>query len=59
MPSGKTIWFTGLSASGKSELTGMLKIVLESRGIPVAVLDGDILRQGLNRDLGFSTQDQG
>lgn len=58
MPSGKTIWFTGLSASGKSALTGMLKVVLESRGIPVAVLDGDILRQGLNRDLGFSTQDR-
>ena len=58
MPSGKTIWFTGLSASGKSALTGMLKIVLESRGIPVVVLDGDILRKGLNSDLGFSTKDR-
>jgi adenylyl-sulfate kinase len=56
--SGKTIWFTGLSASGKSALTGMLKIILESRGIPVVVLDGDILRKGLNSDLGFSTKDR-
>ncbi len=58
MPSGKTIWFTGLSASGKSALTGMLKIILESRGIPVVVLDGDILRKGLNNNLGFSTNDR-
>ncbi len=56
--SGKTIWFTGLSASGKSALTGMLKVVLESRGISVVVLDGDILRKGLNSDLGFSTKDR-
>ncbi len=55
---GKTIWFTGLSASGKSVLSSMLKVILESRGVPVVLLDGDILRQGLNRDLGFSTQDR-
>jgi adenylyl-sulfate kinase len=58
MQSGKTIWFTGLSASGKSTLGEMLKVVLESRGISVVLLDGDVLRQGLNRDLGFSEQDR-
>ena len=56
--SGKTIWFTGLSGSGKSTLSSMLKIVLESRGDPVVLLDGDALRSGLNRDLGFSALDR-
>lgn len=55
---GKTIWFTGLSGSGKSTLSSMLKIVLESRGDPVVLLDGDALRSGLNRDLGFSALDR-
>src|SRR5512139_3457271 len=58
MQSGKTIWFTGLSASGKSTLSEILKVVLETRGISVVLLDGDVLRQGLNRDLGFSEQDR-
>jgi adenylyl-sulfate kinase len=55
---GKTIWFTGLSGSGKSTLSSMLKIVLESRGGSVVLLDGDALRSGLNRDLGFSALDR-
>jgi adenylyl-sulfate kinase len=55
---GKTIWFTGLSGSGKSTLSSMLKNVLESRGVPVVLLDGDMVRHGLNRDLGFSVQDR-
>ncbi len=55
---GKTIWFTGLSGSGKSTLASMLKNILESRGIPVVLLDGDILRDGLNRDLTFSAADR-
>ncbi|MDQ7784642.1 MAG: adenylyl-sulfate kinase [Desulfomonilaceae bacterium] len=56
--SGKAIWLTGLSGSGKSTLSEMLKRVLESRGVPVVLLDGDLLRQGLCRDLGFSTVDR-
>jgi adenylyl-sulfate kinase len=55
---GRTIWFTGLSGSGKSTLSSMLKAVLESRGVPVALMDGDLLREGLNRDLGFSAVDR-
>ncbi|HMK37220.1 MAG TPA: adenylyl-sulfate kinase [Desulfomonilaceae bacterium] len=54
----RTIWFTGLSGSGKSTLSVMLKQSLESRGISVALLDGDLLRQGLNRDLSFSAADR-
>ncbi|MBI5569211.1 MAG: adenylyl-sulfate kinase [Desulfomonile tiedjei] len=49
-----TIWFTGLSGSGKSTLSSKLKEVLEARGKSVVLLDGDSLRAGLNRDLGFS-----
>jgi adenylyl-sulfate kinase len=56
--SGKTIWFTGLSGSGKSTLSLMLENILESRGVSVVLLDGDTLRSGLNRDLGFSTLDR-
>jgi adenylyl-sulfate kinase len=55
---GKTIWFTGLSGSGKSTLSFMLKTILQSRGVPVVLLDGDLLRSGLNRDLGFSAEDR-
>jgi adenylyl-sulfate kinase len=55
---GKTIWFTGLSGSGKSTLSSMLKTILESRSIPVVLLDGDLLRSGLNRDLSFSAIDR-
>lgn len=55
---GKTIWFTGLSGSGKSTLSSMIKNILQSRGVPVVLLDGDVLRSGLNRDLGFSGVDR-
>lgn len=55
---GKTIWFTGLSGSGKTTLSSRLKTILESRGLPVVVLDGDVLRSGLSRDLGFSALDR-
>lgn len=58
MNEGKVIWFTGLSGSGKSTLSKQLKIELESRGINTILLDGDTLRQGLNRDLGFSPADR-
>lgn len=56
--SGKTIWFTGLSGSGKSTLAKALKDILCSRNQSAVLLDGDILRSGLNRDLGFSATDR-
>ena len=56
--SGKTIWFTGLSGSGKSTLAKALKDILCSRNQSAVLLDGDILRSGLNRDLGFSAADR-
>ena len=48
-----TLWFTGLSASGKSTIAYALERQLTDRGIPCYVLDGDNIRRGLNRDLGF------
>ncbi|AFM22897.1 adenylylsulfate kinase ApsK [Desulfomonile tiedjei DSM 6799] len=55
---GKVIWFTGLSGSGKSTLARMVKEALESECLSVTILDGDSLRKGLNRDLGFSSADR-
>jgi adenylylsulfate kinase len=55
---GATIWFTGLSGSGKSTLARALEDALFRRGCSVFVLDGDNVRQGLNRDLGFSPEDR-
>jgi len=53
-----TIWLTGLSGSGKSTIASELTTQLAQRGRPCYVLDGDVLRQGLNRDLGFSREDR-
>ncbi len=47
------IWFTGLSGSGKSTLAGMLEEELFKKGVKTILLDGDTMRQGLNKDLGF------
>jgi adenylylsulfate kinase len=55
---GATLWFTGLSGSGKSTLARALEEVLFERGCQVYVLDGDNIRHGLNRDLGFSPADR-
>ncbi len=52
------IWFTGLSGAGKSTLANLLDRRLRARGIHSFVLDGDLLRTGLNRDLGFSDADR-
>lgn len=54
----RTWWFTGLPAAGKSTLAQALEQALRGRGEPVCVIDGDVLRQGLCRDLGFSTADR-
>jgi adenylylsulfate kinase len=55
---GSTIWFTGLSASGKSTLANAASIELHKLGISTFVLDGDNVRHWLNKDLGFSHQDR-
>ena len=53
-----TIWLTGLSASGKSTLAYALEKELQSQGGCCYVLDGDNIRRGLNKDLGFSDTDR-
>ncbi|MFH0944295.1 MAG: adenylyl-sulfate kinase [Planctomycetota bacterium] len=55
---GVTVWFTGLSASGKSTVAVLVDQMLTARGAHCFVLDGDNIRQGLNRDLGFSPEDR-
>ena len=55
---GATIWFTGLSGSGKSTLARLMESALFARKCQVYVLDGDNVRHGLNRDLGFSPADR-
>lgn len=55
---GATIWFTGLSGSGKSTLAKLMESALFARGCQTYVLDGDNVRHGLNRDLGFSPEDR-
>jgi adenylyl-sulfate kinase len=52
------IWLTGLSASGKSSIANELEINLYKRGYLSYLLDGDNLRHGLNKDLGFSNQNR-
>ena len=52
------LWFTGLSASGKSTLASLLHAELARSGFPCFVLDGDLLRSGLCSDLGFSAADR-
>ncbi len=56
--SGATLWFTGLSGSGKSTIAHRLERALIERGAFAYVLDGDNVRHGLNRDLGFSAEDR-
>jgi len=54
----KCIWFLGLSGAGKTTLSEALALKLKSDGQQVIILDGDILRQGLNSNLGFSNEDR-
>lgn len=53
-----TVWFTGLSGSGKSTLAFAVEEALVAAGVLAYVLDGDNVRFGLNRDLGFSPEDR-
>ncbi|HKB40818.1 MAG TPA: adenylyl-sulfate kinase [Gemmataceae bacterium] len=55
---GATIWFTGLSGSGKSTIAFTLEHALVQRGHLAYVLDGDNIRHGLNKNLGFSAADR-
>jgi adenylylsulfate kinase len=52
------VWLTGLSGAGKSTIADHLQQYLFSKGVSVYVLDGDNIRHGINRDLGFSRQDR-
>jgi adenylyl-sulfate kinase len=58
METGCTLWFTGLSGSGKSTLSAMLAARFRERGLKVELLDGDIVRTHLCRDLGFGREDR-
>ncbi|CAG7724271.1 unnamed protein product [Allacma fusca] len=55
---GCTVWFTGLSGAGKTSISFELEAYLVSRGIPAYALDGDNVRSGLNKNLGFSKEDR-
>ncbi len=55
---GVVIWFTGLSGSGKSTVAGALEQALHQLGVSTYLLDGDNVRHGLCRDLGFSDDDR-
>lgn len=55
---GKVVWFTGLSGSGKSTIANALEQQLHQRGVLTYILDGDNIRRGLNRDLGFTDADR-
>ena len=55
---GATIWFTGLSGSGKSTVAVELEGVLHERGVLAYRLDGDNVRMGINKNLGFSAEDR-
>ena len=52
------LWFTGLSGAGKSTVANLVEIKLHARGAHTTMLDGDNLRHGLTRDLGFTDADR-
>ncbi len=56
--SSKVLWFTGLSGSGKSTIANALEKELHAKGIRTYILDGDNVRHGLNKDLGFTDADR-
>jgi adenylylsulfate kinase len=55
---GFTLWFTGLSGSGKSTIAERVALKLERKGMPVEILDGDVVRTHLSKGLGFSREDR-
>jgi adenylylsulfate kinase len=58
LPPPRVLWLTGLSAAGKSTIADRLAPVLRARGVKTCILDGDSLRTGLCRDLGFCEDDR-
>jgi bifunctional enzyme CysN/CysC len=52
------LWFTGLSGAGKSTIANLVETKLQARGAHTALLDGDNVRHGLNKDLGFTAADR-
>jgi adenylyl-sulfate kinase len=57
-PGGFTLWFTGLSGSGKSTIAHLVGPELDRRGLVVEYLDGDNVRTHLSKELGFSREDR-
>ena len=55
---GVVIWFTGLSGSGKTTIAHLVEEQLADAGVPVEVLDGDVVRENLSKGLGFSKEDR-
>jgi adenylylsulfate kinase len=55
---GFTLWFTGLSGSGKTTISKLVEQELRNRGSRVEVLDGDVVRENLSKGLGFSKEDR-
>jgi adenylyl-sulfate kinase len=58
MKGGFVVWLTGLPASGKTTIARLLEQKLRNLGVGVEVLDGDEVRQGLSKGLGFSREDR-
>jgi bifunctional enzyme CysN/CysC len=52
------LWFTGLPGAGKSTIANLVESALHARGVHTIMLDGDNVRHGLNRDLGFTESDR-
>ena len=55
---GCVIWFTGLSGSGKTTIAHKVEEILEEAGVPIEILDGDVVRENLSKGLGFSKEDR-
>jgi adenylylsulfate kinase len=55
---GSVIWFTGLSGSGKTTIAHLVEEKLVDAGVPVEILDGDVVRENLSKGLGFSKEDR-
>ncbi len=55
---GQVIWLTGLSGAGKSSIANAMEVILHENGYRTYILDGDNVRGGLSRDLGFSDEDR-
>jgi len=55
---GVTVWFTGLPSAGKTTIANLVEERLAQAGRPVEVLDGDVVRRHLSKELGFSKQDR-